>query len=168
MSLANNLTAQPTHKWIWPILMIGLVGLIDAGYLTYTHYAGEIVGCSGQTGCEDVLNSPFSTIGEIPIALFGALYYATILGLTFLANRGWAPSLTCIRWLSLSGLVISSYLVYLQVSVINAICQYCMVSFGASLLLATISWFSGRGPSIPTIVGHRPRLQPPYQPRTTH
>lgn len=129
---------------LWPIVFVALVGLVDAAYLTFTHYSGESVMCTVQSGCDEVLGSPFSTIGDIPIALFGALYYATMIGLGVMAARGSATANSLLKWLSLSAFAVSCYLVYLQLFVIHAICQYCMVSFGACTLLFLMSWDSVR------------------------
>jgi uncharacterized membrane protein len=124
-----------TGDWLWPTMLVAAVGLVDATYLTYTHYAGELVSCSAQASCEEVLSSPFSTIGGAPIALFGALYYATMIVLSLLAMNGSQLARKAMFWLSLPAFGFSCYLVYLQLFVIHAICQFCMVSFAACTLL---------------------------------
>ena len=57
-------------------ILLAMVGVGDSIYLTWHHYTAEAVPCSLTGGCEMVLTSPYATIYDIPIALFGAVAYA--------------------------------------------------------------------------------------------
>lgn len=129
------------------LIILSIVGVFDASYLTAKHYLSQSIYCPvGQT-CEIVLTSQYATLYGIPIALFGAIFYLTelMLALLYFETRK-KIFLKIFFALSSFSLLASAYLVYLQLFVINAICFYCMVSainililFGVSLFLL-FSW----------------------------
>jgi uncharacterized membrane protein len=123
------------------LIILAAVGLTDAGYLTVKHYAKTNVICSLSQGCEKVLNSEYSVIFGIPVALFGVVFYFVILILAvhFFARKTyhWVLNL----WAAI-GLVSTLYLLILQAFVIKVWCQFCLLSaitsigiFVASVLL---------------------------------
>ncbi|MBY0550669.1 MAG: vitamin K epoxide reductase family protein [Candidatus Obscuribacterales bacterium] len=144
MTSPPSQTLSERSRWLLPIASIAAIGLIDSAYLTYKHYAGGLVGCSAQAGCDDVLNSPFATIGDVPVALIGVCYYALAIGLAFSAASGSAKSKLLLKSLSISGMAASCYFVYLQLAVVNAICEYCMLSFGVTSILLLMIWLGRR------------------------
>lgn len=110
------------------IFLIGLAGLADTLYLTFKHYLGGPIPCT-ISGCETVLNSQYSEIFGIPLALLGAIYYLSVLIVSiilFFKNN--IRFVNILFVLSVVGFLTSTYLVYLQLFVINAICQFCMLS----------------------------------------
>lgn len=120
--------------------LAGFAGFLDATYLTARHYSGAALQCGLVTGCEEVTTSRYATLFGIPIALPGSLYYLALFFLTlawFDGRSGWPmkvlPSLT------VAGFGVSLYLVYLQLWVLEAICQYCMLSAA----LCTVLFISG-------------------------
>jgi uncharacterized membrane protein len=122
--------------------VIALIGLGDAIYLTLKHLTDEKVPCGLTGGCEKVLTSSYAEIGGIPIAAFGAVAYFIAFSLAILAAYG-----NRLTW-SLFGIQVSLmaatslYLVYLQLFVLKAICQYCMVSAGVCFTLFMIALIS--------------------------
>lgn len=117
------------------ILAIAAIGFFDATYLTIEHYRNVIPPCTTD-GCETVLSSPYSKIVGIPVALLGSIYYLTIMVLLFAyldTNKEkllrWALALTALGFLA------SIYFFILQAFVIQAYCQYCLVSAGTSTIL---------------------------------
>ena len=117
-------------KWIvYSLLFLSLIGFLDADYITTKHYLGVPITCSIFEGCETVTNSQYATVGNIPMALFGAVYYLSILVLTILyldTEKVWAIRL--ISRFSIVGFSASLWFIYLQLFVIKAICFYCVVS----------------------------------------
>ncbi len=117
-------------------------GLLDASYLTWEHYTVSIPPCSANifVDCGRVLQSLYSTIYGVPLALLGALHYGVMLLVVlviFFSNRS-----HLIRFLFLTtaaGIFVSAYLVYIQLVVIGAICLYCMASAMISLALYIIA-----------------------------
>lgn len=108
------------------LLVFALAGAAVAGYLTWVHYAGlEPICAGGGGGCERVQNSDYAELAGVPIAVVGLLGYVAILG--SLALPGEAGRLS-VAFLALVGAGFSAYLTYLELFVINAICQWCVVS----------------------------------------
>lgn len=60
-------------------MLLALVGMGIAGYLTYVHYADIEPLCSSSGGCEKVQTSEYSALVGVPVALIGLLGYVGIL-----------------------------------------------------------------------------------------
>lgn len=118
--------------------VVALAGLADAIYLTIKHYTGEAVPCSIVEGCEQVLTSSYAEIGGVPLAIFGAAAYFAAFSLAILAAFG-----NRLMW-SLFGvqvtlmLIFTAWLVYLQAFVIEAFCQFCLLSAFVTTVLFII------------------------------
>lgn len=114
---------------------VALVGLADAVYLTIHHYNAEPVPCGAAFDCEMVLTSPYATVGGIPLAAFGAAAYFIAFAFALLAafsnRRTW--SLFGIQTTLMA--VFSGWLIYVQVALIGAFCQFCLISAATSVLL---------------------------------
>lgn len=117
-------------KWIvYLLLILSLIGFLDADYITIKHYLGVPLTCSVFEGCEKVTTSQYAAIGNIPVALFGATYYLSILVLVILyLDTGKASLIHFISHFSVVGFLASLWFIYLQLFVIKAICFYCVVS----------------------------------------
>ena len=143
MNEIENITKSNTVAKL-PLLaaVVAIVGIIDAVYLTYHHYANLLVPCEATGGCEIVLNSSYAMIGETPIAVFGAIAYFIAFLLAILAAFGFRK-----LWL-LFGIQVtlmataSAFLVYVQLFVLKAICQYCMISAAVCFTLFIIAIIS--------------------------
>jgi uncharacterized membrane protein len=104
--------------------VLTLLGLGVAGYLTYVHYEGIAPVCS-TGGCERVQASSYSEIGAVPVALLGLIGYVGI-GLSLFVKGDAGRALTFL--LALIGFGFSAYLTYLELFVIDAVCQWCVAS----------------------------------------
>jgi uncharacterized membrane protein len=110
------------------------VGLAIAGYLTWVHYADLEPACvGGGGGCERVQASEYAELTGIPVALLGLIGYAAI-GATLLVETESSRLLGAL--LALVGFGFSAYLTYLELGVIDAICQWCVASALTMTLLA--------------------------------
>ena len=116
-----------------------LAGMGVSAYLTFVHYSGVPVYCTGAGGCHVVQASEYATLLSVPVAVFGLALYAAIFALALIAVRGrlrfTAVAPFAIFGLSLSGTMYSGYLTWLEVYRIYAICAWCVTSAG---LLATV------------------------------
>ena len=117
-------------------LFLGVVGFLDASYLTVEHYRGLVPICKVITGCGEVLISKYSTIGPVPLALLGVAYYSVVifgallfLDLKIIKILHLLAAYTCV------GIIASLYFIYLQIFVIHALCLYCLFSAFTSALL---------------------------------
>lgn len=125
----------PINKATYFFLIFGLIGFLDATYLTIGHLRNIVPPCTIH-GCEVVLTSGYSTIASIPVALFGALYYLTLLiGTLLYIDTRKIELLRHLARLTTLGLLASLTFIYLQAFVINAWCQYCLLSAAASTAL---------------------------------
>lgn len=115
---------------------LGVVGFSDATYLTIAHYTGASVLCTIVHGCDTVIKSAYSTLYGIPVALFGMLYYFTViaLGIAYFDTKK-ILFLSILSSFTIIGLLASIWFVFLQVAVIKAICLYCMISATTSTFL---------------------------------
>jgi uncharacterized membrane protein len=107
-------------------LAIAGIGVCVAGYLTYVHYAGLQPFCAGGGhGCERVQSSSYAKLGGIPVAVLGLAGYVAIAAA--LLASGERARLAAAA-LAISGFGFSAYLTYLELFVIDAICQWCVAS----------------------------------------
>ena len=122
------------------LLIVALIGFIDAGYLTLEHFQGRIPPCSVTGGCEVVLTSSYSVILGIPVSLTGVIYYLFILAGTFayLESKN-LKILKCVLLITFFGLLASLWFTFVQVFILNSYCAYCLGSALISLTLFSIS-----------------------------
>jgi uncharacterized membrane protein len=125
--------------------LVALVGLFVASYLAL--YKLGIIGtlACGAGSCETVQLSRWATLLGLPIAVWGVGYYAFVLALSFASIQDrWAdsrPLATTLLVVTGWGVVFSTWLTYLELFVINAICRWCVVSAVIALVLfALVFW----------------------------
>jgi uncharacterized membrane protein len=123
-----------------PLLAAGvaLIGLADSIYLTIKHYTGEQVPCSIVAGCEQVLTSSYAEIAGIPLAIFGAAAYFTAFSLAILAAFGNRPMWKLFGVQTILMAIFSVWLIYIQAFVIEAFCQFCLLSAATTFSLLII------------------------------
>lgn len=125
--------------------LVALVGVVDAMYLTIEHLSGRNVRCVVTSGCDEVLQSSYATLGGgIPLAALGALAYFTVFSLATLAAFGYKGARTLIA--PLVGLMFAStlWLFYLQAFVLHAFCAYCLLSAALTttlLIIVAAQWY---------------------------
>ena len=132
--------ASPARR-AWPYAvaaLLALVGLADALYLTIKHLTGAGVQCSLTTGCEEVLNSSYATVGPVPLAGLGAAAYFAAFSLATLVAFGYSAARLPLRLLVALMLLVSIYLLYVQQFVIGRFCQFCLLSAAVTLCLAFV------------------------------
>lgn len=95
--------------------------------------------CSIVEGCSVVLSSPWASFFGLPVSLIGAVYYGVILLLIvwYLSNRS-AAFLQILLAISTVGFIASLGFLYLQIFVLTAFCEFCLLS----LVTTTIIWIS--------------------------
>lgn len=121
------------------VVLLGLLGIGVAGYLTYAHYDEDALVCT-VGGCETVQQSEYSTMFGVPIAAFGMLMFATVtvLALARMTGRRLIPAdiATIGAWtLLLTALLYYAYLTYIEIWELEAICQWCVTSSIIALLM---------------------------------
>jgi uncharacterized membrane protein len=129
------------------IAVICVLGIADAGYLTYVHYAKLKVLCLSSGGCETVQSSPWSKLDGVPVSLLGLIGYIVIL-LTLLIRSELGRALGFA--VALTGFGFSMYLTYREIFTIKAICQWCVgsaVMMTALAILTAIRFLRTPGPA---------------------
>ena len=118
------------------MIVVALIGMIDALYLTADYYFGVGIKCLVTSGCEQVLTSKYSSLWGIPVAVFGLLFYISVFLLANLEDiyqkKIYAEAL---MWMTSLGFVVSMALLYTQLFLIRALCFYCIISAISSTVL---------------------------------
>jgi uncharacterized membrane protein len=103
---------------------LATAGLLVAGYLAYARYVDATITCS-TGGCETVQESSYATIAGIPVPVLGLLGYAAILTTSlFVTDAARAAGAA----LALGAFAFSIYLLYVQLALIDAVCDWCVVN----------------------------------------
>ena len=122
---------------IYVMLALTVIGISDAMYVAYGSYSGTQLWCPILDGCNTVVNSPYSRVLGMPMSYFGFIYYLFMFGLA--ARLAYEPASKSLRFRAVLyaalGAVSSAYFIYLQLSLIQAICSYCIISAIVSFLL---------------------------------
>ena len=131
------------------LIVLALVGLGIASYLTYVHYEGLSPICAVGHGCEKVQASRYAKVGGVPVPLIGLVGYVAILVSLFV--RGEVARLAT-AGMAIGGFAFSAYLTSLELFEIHAICQWCVGSaivMTAIAVLATIRALRIPGEDLP-------------------
>lgn len=106
---------------------IALVGLAVAGYLSVVKLAGQLPACGPVPGCETVALSEYSDIAGIPVALLGVVFSVSTLALQLIWwRRGERRAVLAAYGIGVFGVLFVSYLTYLELFVIHAVCVWCV------------------------------------------
>jgi uncharacterized membrane protein len=128
--------ASSDRKLRIAILVLTIIGIGIAGYLTYVHYEGLKILCLSSGGCETVQASRYAKLDGVPVAVLGLLGYIGILG--SLAVRGELGRVAGFA-IALIGFGFSMYLTYRELFTIKAICQWCVSSAVIMTVLAVLT-----------------------------
>lgn len=123
-------------------LLLSIVGVLDALYLSWEKLFNTDVFCGGSSSCETVNSSVYSELYGIPIAYLGFLLYFAIILILFLEKRKFIPyeiSVFLLFGITFIGSLFSIYLTFIEFAVIKAICPYCFLSALIMLLLFTLN-----------------------------
>lgn len=120
------------------LIALSLIGLVDSWYLAQSAASDTSLVCDidGLDGCNTVAQSPYSRVMGIPLADFGIAFYGLLLLASVagyrLSSRRYFRGLLA---LTVAGALLSVYFVYVQLTLIQALCIYCLVS-------AAVSWLA--------------------------
>ena len=106
------------------IALLSLAGAGIASYLVYARYSGSSIACS-TGGCDTVQHSRYAVTAGIPVAVLGLVGYAALFG--SVSVRGEIASAVGVA-LAVIGVAFSAYLLYAQIVLIDAICQWCVAN----------------------------------------
>ncbi len=139
---------MPTLRW-QPIatLLLSIIGLGIATYLTITHFDKMALVCSdnGAINCAKVTTSPQSEIFGIPVAMLGLAFFIPMILLCLPAAwRSVDRRIHLARLvLSVVGVGMIIYLIIAELFIIKAICLWCsavhLITFILFVIIVTAS-----------------------------
>jgi uncharacterized membrane protein len=117
-------------------IVLALIGLGVASYLTYIHYEDIRPVCGLGGDCIKVQSSEWSKLAGIPVAVLGLIGYAVILVSLLIPGE---EALIAGALTALVGFGFSAYLTYRELFTIDAICPWCVASAVVMTLLAIVT-----------------------------
>jgi len=138
----NNPSSRYCIKSAYAVTAFALVGLGVSTFLATKHFSGaEIGGCLlFANGCDIVNNSKYSVFLGIPLAVYGMIYYFTLLTLAGI-YIGYEKKFI-FKLIALGGVIgflLSIMFVAIQAFLIGAFCFYCEVSAASSTLILLVT-----------------------------
>jgi uncharacterized membrane protein len=136
----------PLQKVPYVLLLLAGAGLMISLYLVTTHYGNQPIACGGVGDCEAVNSSEYASIGGIPVSLLGVGLYASlfVMALAWIRDPSDDRRVVAFWGLSLSGAGYAAYLTYVELTILDAICIWCVTSATiliTSLVLASTALF---------------------------
>jgi uncharacterized membrane protein len=129
-------------------LALAAGGIAVSAYLTLVHYRDDLLVCA-VGGCHTVQKSPYAELYGIPVAILGLGMFVAmlLLGLLRRLRPEVAETTTLVVFgLALAGTVFTVYLTYLELFVIDAVCQWCvltaLLTWALLLVEGTLVWRS--------------------------
>jgi len=135
-------TQNGWQGWLWAPVVLSAFGIFVSGYLSVKGFTGGSLACSRWAQCDVVNNSVYAKIYGVPVAFIGLAGYLLLLGLALAVLQ--TSGLKQRRLLGLSfalalgGFAFSAYLTYIELFVIEAICNWCVASAVLIALLAIV------------------------------
>jgi uncharacterized membrane protein len=121
------------------LVTASVIGLLDSAYLAYVKIANANIYCTPGLGNCDVVNSSrYSVLWGIPLGIYGTVAFLALLSLAVFGKRikMLAPYTELLLFaISFAGFLFSVYLTYIELFVLKAICQWCVVS---ALMMTTV------------------------------
>jgi len=134
--------------FVLPIVILSILGILDASYLTYQKINNIIPPCTPGFQCETVLNSPWANIGPVPLSALGLVFYSIVFvfaAATLLDKKvkiGKMKNDDILMTLAIIGGGFSLFLVFLMGVIIKAWCTYCLISAVICALLFIVNFTS--------------------------
>ena len=117
-------------------IVVAVIGLGIATYLTIVHYAGGSPVCAIAHGCATVQKSRYAEFAGIPVAVLGLLGYVALL---ISLAKDTEAFRTASAFIAITGLAFSGWLTYVEVFKLHAICIWCVGSAICMALLAILT-----------------------------
>ena len=122
------------------VMLLGLVGTGIGAYLVWVHYDIDALVC-GLGDCEVVQTSSYAEVFDIPIAVLGLLMYIALVTLTLARQMRPAllvPASMAALAITGAGTLYSAWLTWVEIEVLEAICQWCVASAIVTTLMFVV------------------------------
>jgi uncharacterized membrane protein len=142
---ARASTAVPGKiRYLFPALAVA--GSLVALYMLSVETSGALAVCGPIGDCNAVQQSAYARLfGFVPIAALGLLLQVSLLVLYIVcsasAGRAGRIAAVLLLGLSVSAVLFSVYLTYLEIFVIGAVCAWCLTS---AVIVAAEAWLAAR------------------------
>ncbi len=152
------------------LIALAIIGIVDASFITYEKLSGRIPPCIPGFQCATVLESPWASVGPIPLSAIGVVFYSCVLivglmlygqvrlspGLNKIADKLKMKPTALLRFISTQelllgltsfGALFSVYLVFIMAVLIKGWCTYCIISAltCALLFITTLIYYHVAG-----------------------
>lgn len=117
------------------ILGLAVAGIVVAALAWQVHFSTAVQPCdiNAHWDCGIVNHSRYSMVGPIPVAAIGVAGYLFLALLTWFRRKTWTA---LFAWV---GLGYAAYLSYLEASVLQVWCLYCVISQCLIALIAILA-----------------------------
>ncbi len=142
---ARASTAVPGKiRYLFPALAVA--GSLVALYMLSVETSGALAVCGPIGDCNAVQQSAYARLfGFVPIAALGLLLQVSLLVLYIVcsasAGRAGRIAAVLLLGLSVSAVLFSVYLTYLEIFVIGAVCAWCLTS---AVIVSAEAWLAAR------------------------
>ncbi len=116
--------------------MLSMLGVLIAGYLSYTDAFGIVPACGSGGGCAVVHTSEYSRLLGIPVFHLGLIGYLILVVTSWLHGERWRLVSVAV---AVVGLTLSAYLQYRSLVTLQATCIWCMASAATMLALTIVT-----------------------------
>ena len=123
------------------MVLAGFIGMIDSAYIGFNSLGGTLLPCGPASKCHEVLNSSYSHVGNISIAWLGFLFYFAISTSSVFRLWGFQQAFRFTLVASLVAFLVTTYLLYIQAFVLQAFCDYCLLSAFLVMLILGLHLF---------------------------
>lgn len=140
--------SQHQQQWPWwRLVMVGLnLSALIVSIVLSWHYldGGSMIGCSGGSPCEQVLNSRWSTIaGVFPVSGLAIGVYLALMVTCFFIGPNTDDQIRKLAWnilLLFAGAIVGSaiWFIFVQRKFIGEFCPYCMTEHTIGLILTSL------------------------------
>ncbi len=156
-----SLPGEPPVKAAW-LVALALLGLVASSASAFVHYQllndpayASFCDVNATFSCTEAYSSRYGAVAGVPIAVFGVIFFAFVLGLVALCSSSPAAAGNLAGYVfaaSTLGLAVVLYLAYASFVILQAVCVLCAGTYIAVIGLFLLSGSATRYPmtSLPT------------------
>ena len=161
-------TLPRTMGWLpFSCLALSVLGLLDAGYQTYTHFSNTgLVGCSAKgDSCVVVQTSSYAWVFGIPVAVLGLAFFVFMVVIN--SPQAWRAKNPWVHRARLASVVVGMlfvlYLIYNELIRIGQVCEYCTSVHIITFILFALIVYQATAPAKPAPAGEKDPAQLPVK-----
>jgi protein-disulfide isomerase/uncharacterized membrane protein len=110
-------------------LVLAFAGIFIAGFLSLGSILNVSIPCGGSGGCDAIATHPLSKWFGLPVAYYGLAGYLLLTVLAVMRGMNSDMRLRWVGlWISAAGALVSFFLIYISLFVIQQTCPWCVAS----------------------------------------